>query len=108
MKGNKSRKKEGNPGNPGPHETTDYCTRRAPSSFVPLREIEMYCFLRAQREDMDFNYGVNKEVKGRANKRGYICLRAVSLIPVHNLFNIDKDNYCPCTQFIYGLSVDNS
>ena len=32
----------------------------------------------------------------------------VSLIPVHNLFNIDKDNYCPCTQFIYGLSVDNS
>ena len=27
---------------------------------------------------------------------------------LHNLFNIDKDNYCPCTQFIYALSVDNS
>ena len=35
-------------------------------------------------------------------------LKPVSLIPVHNLFNINKDNYCVCTQFIYGLSVDNS
>ena len=36
---------------------------------------------------------------GNKKKERECEMVAVSLIPVHNLFNINKDNYCVCTPF---------